>query len=85
MRQCLPQDVSLQLLEGASYSLVQSLRGCLTCILDEAKGECKGIEHRVRGGGGTDDGGSSQNETKKGLIELRDRTDQTISTANRNY
>ena len=83
MRQCLPQDVNLQLLKGAGYSWVQSLRGCLTCILDEAKGECEEMEHRVRGGGEADDG-SSQGVAMEGLTELRDRTDQTISTANRN-
>ncbi len=80
MRQCLPQDVRLQLIEDVGW--IRSLKGCLTSILDEAKGECEGMECRVRGGEGTD-GGWSQNEAKKGLTELRNKTDWTISMANR--
>lgn len=78
MRQCLPQDISLQLLKGAHW--LRSLRDCLTSILEEAKGECEGIEHRMRG---ETDGSSSQDDVVKKLAELRDKTDQTMSMATR--
>ena len=75
MRQCLPQDISLQLFKGAHW--LRSLQDCLTSILEEAKGECEGIEHGMRG---ETDGGSSQDDVKK-LAELRDKTDRTMSMA----
>lgn len=74
MKQCLPQDVSLQLLKGASW--LRSLQGCLISILEEAKGVCEGIEHRIRGEA---DGNLVQEKDK--LVELRDKTDQAMSMA----
>ena len=75
MRQCLPLDIGLQLITGTSW--LTSLRGCLTSVLDEAKGTCKEVEHRMRGGDGCGEG-SSQEEAK-----LRDKTDWTMSVATR--
>ena len=75
MKQCLPQDISLQLLKGASW--LRSLQGCLTSILEEANGVREGIEHKMRG---EPDGNLLQEEDKK-LAGLMDKTDWTMSMA----
>ena len=77
MRQSLPEDISLHLLQGAA-SWLGCLRGCLTSILEEAKGESEGMERRLQ-----EAGEHSLKDEDKRSSELRDKTDWTMSMATR--
>ena len=79
MRQCLPLNVKLQLLEDTNW--LGSLRACLTSVLEEAKEECRETEDMMRGRE-LEVRESSPRENKV-LAKLRDKTDWTMSIATR--
>lgn len=69
MRQCLPIDISLQMLTDTKWCV--SLQASLTSILEEAKKGCSSIECRMNRP--SPKGGNKQ------LAELRDKTDWRMS------
>ena len=69
MRQCLPIDISLQMLTDTKWCV--SLQASLTSILEEAKEGCSSVECRMSRL-------PSKGDSEQ-LAELRDKTDWKIS------
>ena len=73
MRQCLPIDISLQMLTDAKWCV--SLQASLTSIVEEAKERCSSVECRMNRL-------SSKGDNKQ-LAELQDKTDWRMSVVTR--